>query len=406
MKYLNHNNLLFFRRLLDRGLSGIAHALRLASRRPEYPLSLCAAGFYLYQLAHLPLLWRLLFVLIGVLVTWALIFAARIWLGRRLSRPGLRLGPELLIAGILVLALYWTDFVLDSWFVAILPGAFWLWLLWLSWSRQPGPFYTGFVGLLLFVLAVFVYRLLFVQEWLYGYAAYYAQRQAAVAELERRYRWEEQEDSRTLYRADRPALTVPQLPGVWFHDSRLISFVYGVPEPGIGICYLSASEQDPFAVPAVAIFRADRLRAAAGDGLFVPVQNEAGDADALADLRPGAPGSEPLFELGPEAEAFLRESVERAFLFRRRNGEIENLTYRGKTRMPAFLRMRGMHQAPGLYYSYRDRVLEEEARLTLYVTPNREFVVVVNDAPDPGLLFEPATLATLRGIRTERSEIP
>ncbi|MEQ9366242.1 MAG: hypothetical protein RIF32_18530 [Leptospirales bacterium] len=396
MKYLNHNNLLFFRRLFASGVEAARRVLRLAARSPEYVLSVAAFGFYLYQLAHLPLFWRILFAGVGVLFTWGLIYTARVWLRRRLGQANLRLGPELAVAGLLVCGLYWTDFFLESWFVVILPAAFWLWLVWLSWRRRAGAFYAGFIGLLLFVLAVSAYRLLFVQEWLYGYASYYFQRQAAVAELERRYRWERGEDSRTLYREGVAVLTVPELPGVWFHDSRLISFIYGVPEPGVGICYLSASEQDPFAVPAVALFQADRLRAAVGSELFVPAREASGDAAKDEGAGVGAQ----VFDLSPDAESYLRESVERAVLLRRRNGEIESLEYGGRTRLPAFLQLEDLDGAPGIQYSYRDRVLGENARIILYVSPDRRYVLVVNDAPESGLLFEPATLAVLRRIRT------
>lgn len=356
-------------------------------RYPEYPLSACAGGFYLYQLEHLPWPFWLLFSWVGIGFTWVMVFAARRWLTRRLAQPAVRLGPELLISGALIIAISGTDFFQESWFVIILPGAFWLWLVWVSWSRQVGVFYTGFIGLLLFVLAVSAYRVLFVQEWLYGYGSYYLQRQAAVAELERRYRWEAGEERRILYRSNEAVLSVPILPGVWFHDSRLISFIYGVPEPGIGICYLSASEQDPFAVPAVAIFQTEQLKQAVGSDLFETVSGSTG----------------PALELSPQAESYLRESVERAVILRRKNGEIESFEYRGKTRLPPYLQLEELGDAPGIYYTYRDRLLEEEARLILYITPDARFIIVVNDAPDSQMLFEPATLAILRGIRIPES---
>ncbi|MCR9141582.1 MAG: hypothetical protein NXI24_04960 [bacterium] len=378
MKYINHNNLLFLREVFASGVEQIRLALRLAARYPEWPLSAAAGAFYLHQLEHLPLLWRLLFAAVGVAFTWGLIYAGRIWLRQRLAQSELRLGPELVVAGILVAGVYWTDFVRESWQVVILPIAFWLWLLWLSWRGRVGAFYAGFVGLLLFVLAVSAYRVLFVQEWLYGYAAYYSQRQAAVAELEQRHRWEQSDGGRTLYRSDNAVLRVPELPGVWFHDSRLISFIYGVPEPGVGICYLSASEQDPFAVPAVAVFQANRLLNATGREVF---------------SKSAAP------ELSESAIEFLRDTVERAMLLRRRNGEIESLEYRGPTRLPAFLKLKDLNESPGILYTYRDRLLDEDARLIMYLTPDRRYIVVVNDAPDPGLLFEPTSLAILRGIR-------
>lgn len=408
MKFLNHNNLKFFR---ERCAEVLRRAFALATRRPELALSLVAGLFYVYQLAHLPLVWLCLFVWFALAVTYGLVYFARRVIARRLSGDTVRLGPELLIAGVLIVAIYLTDFFRISWFVVLLPGAFWLWLLWAAWARRVGTFYTGFIALLLFGLAVFVYRMLFIQELALGYGSYYLQRAAAVRELEQGYRWEQSGASagttpgaagdpaqaastHSLYLGDRPVLHVEAPIGVTFHDARLISFIYGVPEPGIGICYLSASQQDPFSPPAVGIFQADPA------ALGIAATHSAGSVDADDPTRAtdAAPVSN---RLNPKAEAYLRDVVERALLLRRRNGEIDQLEYRGQTELPEYLRLVDIGQSRGIYYTYYDRVLEEHARLGLYVTPNARFVLVINDAPQDGdVAFEPVTFAILRGIRT------
>jgi hypothetical protein len=370
LNFPNHNNPFFFRAMARRLANILLRGAQGAVRRPELPITLFALLFYIYQLWHLPALWIASLILPALGVTFGLVYGARRLIGRRLASENLRPLPELGLSFALCLAIYLTDFVKENVFALLLPLLFFLWLLWASRTRRIGVFYTGFIGLLLLALSIFSYRLLYIEERLLEDLTFYLRRRELVATLEHRYQWvagsSGERATQTLRMADRPVIGLTLAPGMVFHDARLISFIYGVPEPGTALCYLSISQQDPFAVPAVAIFAAPQDVALNDEGART---------------------------------AYLREAVERALAHRRRAGEIERLEFRGPLPLPGYLRLPSLGNAAGIQYSYFDRLLEEDVRLALFVAPDSRFVVVVNDAPTEGLLFEPAVLATLRGIK-------
>lgn len=378
MKILNHNYTLFLGRLVNRFYS-------LCVAYPERPLTFLAGVFYLYQLAHLPLLWAILFTQIAALATFGLIYVMSRWLRRRLARENPAPGVELAIAGVLLLGLYLFDLVWREWWLLLLPLVYFAWLLSAALLRRTGLFYAGLIALLFFVLAVGAHRLLLAQQWLYAYgnhALQISRSRVAAAAAGARTGWQSDGDKRRLMRDGQLVLELEVPPGSFFHAGQSAEFIYGVPVPGAPIAYLSADESDPVRMPAMAIFASDRLRGDVSGALIA--------ADS---------GDEPAGQLSAEAVAALRESIEQALGFRERSGEIDNLDYAGPITLPDYLQLpERVQAAPGIAYRFMDRVLDEPAWLRIYLTQDRRYLVAVFDAPRDGALFEPAVLRMLRGI--------
>ena len=359
----------FFRRVGRSSLSW-------CRQQPEVLFAALASVFYWNHLVHLPPGWRIFFVGYTTIGTWALGRLGMRLLRRRLARADLRLWPELLIAAALCALIYFTDYVREGWLEWFLPLGGWLWLLWASIQGRTGVFYIGFLTLVVFVFAVFAHRVLFFQAWALNYVSHYLHQARSEESREQGYRWQDEAGPQkntgiqTLYHNDQRRLSVTLPPQSFFHDGRQTSYLYGVPQPGEALCYISSSEQDPFALPAVGIFRL-----------------------------PGTPRSDVALELDASEEASLRDSVEHALVLRQRAGELDNLSYRGQTRLPIYAAHESLAGAPGIVYEYHDRVLNESARLTVYLSPQRRYAIVVSDAPDEGFDFEAQILAILRGLR-------
>ncbi len=350
------------------------------ARRPEIPLTIVAGVFYAVSLRHLPSFWIVLLTLPVMILNYLLLYLGRRFLRARLARGELRMGLELLLAAVALLGLHLTDFVKDDLLAAWLSAAALLWLLALARFGRPGPFYTVFIGIMLFTLGVFSQRFVFLEERLAAVAARYVAEYQARAERENAYRWEEGNDGlRELYVRGRRVIRIVVPENLHFHDGRTSADPYDVPRPGLPVFYLSGSPTDPFAAPAVGVYFLD---AEHPPGMLTRPLESGGD------LHPAQ--FTPLFR-----EAFGR---------RRNSGEVDEIPEPERLKLPADLLTGSFVPDYGVAYRYYDRIYEQDFRLSLFLSAplppdGLRFAVILEEQQPQGLPFTWPIAAALRSLR-------
>ena len=332
-------------------------------RAPWLPLLLLAAAFYIYRASYLPWFWLL--PLTGVVIA---INALLLWLGtrivrRRLARPALQLRAELAVATGIAPFFFVFDFAQLAWPMSMLPLLVLAWLLLEALVlRRPGVFYAGFVGLVLFFLAVSSYRTIRGGSYLIGLALQYQARREAREQLPENA-WETRvihgEPYRVLRRGNEDLIRLPLPTDMHFFDARVVSMSADLIPPGFPICYVSSSPTDPFASPAFFLFR--------------------------------IPGRIAAAEVG-------RKSVEQSLRQRMDAGELTSLAPEGAIQLespPAAVPLSGFG------WRFRDLVFEEDARMRLLLTQQISggtFAIVLYEPEVSGFRMHPRLARILAGL--------
>ena len=329
--------------------------------RPLLLLTALVTWFYISFSWHLPWLWIVVFVLPVAVLNYVLMYAGRSLISQRLADPNLRLYPELGIAALLVVVLFFTDALVETIWIALLPPLLVVWLVLLSYQRKAGVFYTVFSGLMLFGMVVFSYRLLYLEERLLILVhQYFRLQELRELVLERSLRWDTQDQDRFLRRGDETYLRVRVPEKLEFHEAGRAGAIYGLPLAGLPLCYLSSSTQDPFAPPALALFL-----------------NQA--------------------EMSDQA---LRSAARLALGHRVNAGEIGELLFRGERELPEDVL--GI-DLKGVVYEFRDLVYEKQIRMELYRTPaypaGRRYTIILQYEPVKGFFVHPLLLTAIEGLR-------
>ena len=336
---------------------------QLLARAPWLPLLLLAATFYVYRASYLPWFWLLPLAGIVIGLNALLLWQGTRILRRRLSKPRLKPTAELALAGLIVLVFFVWDFAQLAWPMAILPLLVLIWLLLEALVfRRPGVFYAGFVGLLLFFLAVNSYRMIRVGSYLIGLGLQYQARSEAREQLPENA-WETRvihgEPYRVLRQGTEDLIRLPLPTDMYFFDARVVSLSADLIPPGFPICYVSSSPTDPFASPAFFLFR--------------------------------IPGRIAGAEVG-------RKSVEQSLRQRMDAGELTSLAPEGAIQLespPAAVPLSGFG------WRFRDLVFEEDARMRFLLTPEvsgGSFAIVLYEPEVAGFRMHPRLARILAGL--------
>lgn len=342
----------------------ILSLLRSVAHYPERLALGIIAVFYIYHLRHWWWPQILLFLTPALALNYVILRELRRRIALRLQSAEFRPWPELaLLAAALALLIALVP-APERLRIAILASASWVVLFAFARFRKTGVFYASFAGLALWLVAGGSYLFLNLEERLYLFARYYAARIHSAETAPDVVRWEESRASsgaalRRRYVEGKPDMEFEVPPELSFHDGRVTAFVYGLPLAGVPVAFLSASERDPFAAPALAIYESD----------------SAYDATAL------------------------RREVELILGQRRNAGETADLKYLGADEL-------SLEQAKlflsAFSYEYRDLVFEETVRLRVWIArpgAGRARVVLLNDPEVPGFPRHPSLERALRSLR-------
>lgn len=342
----------------------ILSLLRSVAERPERLAVSIIAIFYFYHLRHWWWPQILLFLTPALALNYVILRELRRRVALRMHAAEFRPWPELaLLAGALTIVVALVP-ASERMRIAALAIAGWAVLFALARLRKTGVFYASFAGLALWLVAGGSYLFLNLEERLYLYVRYYAARIYSAETAPDLVRWEESQVSsgaslRRRYVEGKPDIELEVPPELSFHDGRVTAFVYGLPLAGVPVAFLSASERDPFAAPALAIYESD----------------------------------------SPYDAPALRREVELILGQRRNAGETADLTFLGDDEL-TLEQAKLFHSA--FSYSYRDLVFEETVRLRVWIArpgSGRARVVLLNDPEVPGFPRHPSLERALRSLR-------
>ena len=223
--------------------------------RPEFPLTLIAFLFYFFYTEYLNSPISTIIAITTSLINFLLFAWGRKKIQARLRQKDIILLPEI-GASILLLAL---SLGMDSNTKLLIQiEVFVFSALLLSFSfKKVGFFYTVFTGILIFSSVFFSYRLIILQEKMILWALYRSQREASIDtgtwKKEKSLLSRRVEKSYSL-RLDEGKLIVTVPNGLWFHKGKSSGYDPGFPIIGEPLCYVSASKQDPYALPVIGIY--------------------------------------------------------------------------------------------------------------------------------------------------------
>lgn len=306
----------------------------------------------------------LLFLTPALALNYVVLRELRRRIALRMQAAEFRPWPELaLLAGALGLLVAFAP-ASERWRIAVLAVVGWAAMFGFARWRKTGVFYASFAGLALWLVAGGSYLFLNLEERVYLFARYYAARINAAQNAPDLVRWEESAASsgaslRRRYVEGAPDMELEVPPELSFHDGRVTAFVHGLPLAGVPVAFLSASERDPFAAPALAIYESDVAY------------------NAVA----------------------LRREVELILGQRRNAGETADLKYLGADELS--LEQAKLFQS-AFSYEYRDLVFEETVRLRVWIARpgvGRARVILLNDPEVPGFPRHPSLERALRSLR-------
>jgi hypothetical protein len=343
---------------------GILSLWRSVVKYPERAALIIIAFFYFYHLRHWWWPQLSLFLTLALALNYVILRELRRRTVLRLQSAEFRPWPELaLLAGALALAIALVPGP-NRLQIAILAAVAWTALYILARLRKTGVFYASFAGLALWLIAGGSYVFLNLEERLYLYVRYYAARIDSAENSPDLVRWEESRGAsgasvRRRFVEGVPDIELELPPELSFHDGRVTAFVYGLPLAGAPVAFLSASERDPFAAPALAIYESD----------------------------------------SPYDAAALRREVEMILGQRRNAGETAELKYLGSDEL-SLEQAKLFHSA--FSYEYRDLIFEEIVRLRVWIArpgAGRARVVLLHDPEVPGFPRHPSLERALRSLR-------
>ncbi len=353
-------NLHFFSNKLGQGKNHLHYLFK----KIEIFILLVLILFYVYSTRDLAWYWSSLLILpLSILNFFLVVYVARA-IRVRLTKQGQRPIPELIVLMVIlfgmIILFYWQDKMILFWLVTIL-------LLWFTvqlYAGRSGLFYTGFVGVLLFSLVVFSHGLLYLEKRLLLWGMHYYHHLALV-ELLKNKRWQLKKSAKNRqYSLDDIVakqglkLSLPLPERLWLHDSRLVGFIYGMPEPGLALAYISASQQDPYASPALGLYLADQS--------LVPAQKNVGNSELTE-----APNKTLQIEANKKQQVetmLIKLGVDVAKSLERRKdvGEVANIHYNGLHELEFVDKKQ---QIRGIGYSYDDLLNQETMHLYLFFAP-------------------------------------
>ncbi|MCB1308644.1 MAG: hypothetical protein KDK30_10705 [Leptospiraceae bacterium] len=335
-------------------------------------LTVLVSIFYIYHTIAVRWYWQILILLPAIASNVIVLYYGQRWLKRRLSSTTGHATAVSVTAG-LCLLLFLSDFRQHPWWLALLPALYFTWVLWNYWRDNRGLLYVGLLGVGLFALVVFSYRLLYLEIRGLLFAFYWNERMAMLAELqEQAAEWDCDTETRIckLIRADHAIIQFRIPAGTYFHDARLTGFAYEVPHPGTVLAYISHSKSDPFARPAAAISvtpNADIARAAdLRDEIEITLQHrrQAGEIDDIQYL--GEPALDDLKlpaindTQAPDSNATNEDSAHTA---------TPDIDATDADDADSNMEGPGADAYSAIRWQYRDLIFAENVRLTIILSP-------------------------------------